>query len=102
MDVGLAVVFQGTNKELSDHQVYQQDLRLGLLAEELGFQSIWGIEHHFTDYTMCPDPVQFLSYFAPPKATSCCSAPWSSCCPGMIRCASPKKFRCSTICQTAA
>ncbi len=64
MDVGLAVVFQGTNKELSDHQVYQQDLRLGMLAEELGFQSIWGIEHHFTDYTMCPDPVQFLSYFA--------------------------------------
>ncbi|MSP42358.1 MAG: LLM class flavin-dependent oxidoreductase [Alphaproteobacteria bacterium] len=64
MDVGLAVVFQGTNKDLTDHQVYQQDLRIGMMAEELGFQSIWGIEHHFTDYTMCPDPVQFLSYFA--------------------------------------
>ncbi|OLB95210.1 MAG: alkane 1-monooxygenase, partial [Candidatus Rokubacteria bacterium 13_1_40CM_68_15] len=26
--------------------------------------SIWGVEHHFTDYTMCPDVLQFLSYMA--------------------------------------
>ena len=24
-------------------------------AEPLGFDSVWGVEHHFTDYTMCPD-----------------------------------------------
>ena len=24
--------------------------------EPLGFESIWTVEHHFTDYTMCPDP----------------------------------------------
>ncbi|MSP42359.1 MAG: LLM class flavin-dependent oxidoreductase [Alphaproteobacteria bacterium] len=64
MDVGLAVVFQGTNPKISDNKVYNEEIRLGLLAEELGFQSIWGIEHHFTDYTMCPDVMQFLSYFA--------------------------------------
>ncbi len=34
------------------------------LAEPLGFQSIWGVEHHFTDYTMCPDVLQFLTYMA--------------------------------------
>ena len=28
------------------------------------FQSIWGVEHHFTDYTMCPDVLQFLTYMA--------------------------------------
>jgi alkanesulfonate monooxygenase SsuD/methylene tetrahydromethanopterin reductase-like flavin-dependent oxidoreductase (luciferase family) len=44
--------------------VYQQELRLGGLAEQLGFQSIWGVEHHFTDYTMCPDVLQFLAYMA--------------------------------------
>src|SRR5213079_2872147 len=25
---------------------------------------IWGVEHHFTDYTMCPDVLQFLTYMA--------------------------------------
>ena len=34
------------------------------MAEPLGFESIWSVEHHFTDYTMCPDVVQFLSYMA--------------------------------------
>src|SRR5882672_10761912 len=28
------------------------------------FESIWGVEHHFTDYTMCPDVLQFLTYMA--------------------------------------
>jgi alkanesulfonate monooxygenase SsuD/methylene tetrahydromethanopterin reductase-like flavin-dependent oxidoreductase (luciferase family) len=25
---------------------------------------VWTVEHHFTDYTMCPDPLQFLAYMA--------------------------------------
>ena len=29
-----------------------------------GFESIWCVEHHFDDYTMCPDVLQFLSYMA--------------------------------------
>ena len=64
MDVGLGIIFQGTDKSLSDLEVYQQELRLGCMAESLGFQSIWGVEHHFTDYTMCPDVLQLLAYFA--------------------------------------
>ena len=64
MDVGLAIIFQGTDHARSDLEVYQQELRLGWMAESLGFQSIWGVEHHFTDYTMCPDVLQMLTYFA--------------------------------------
>jgi alkanesulfonate monooxygenase SsuD/methylene tetrahydromethanopterin reductase-like flavin-dependent oxidoreductase (luciferase family) len=64
MDVGLAIIFQGTDPKRSDLEVYQQELRLGCLAEPLGFQSIWGVEHHFTSYTMCPDVLQMLTYFA--------------------------------------
>lgn len=40
------------------------DLRLADLAEPLGYQSIWSVEHHFTNYTMCPDVLQFLTYMA--------------------------------------
>jgi alkanesulfonate monooxygenase SsuD/methylene tetrahydromethanopterin reductase-like flavin-dependent oxidoreductase (luciferase family) len=64
MDVGMTVIFQGTDQDRSDREVYQNELRLGDLAEPLGFDSLWGVEHHFTDYTMCPDVLQFLSYFA--------------------------------------
>src|SRR5205807_7930197 len=64
MQVGMAAVFQNPFDTRADREVYQSDLRLADLAEPLGFQSIWGVEHHFTDYTMCPDVVQFLTYMA--------------------------------------
>jgi alkanesulfonate monooxygenase SsuD/methylene tetrahydromethanopterin reductase-like flavin-dependent oxidoreductase (luciferase family) len=64
MHVGMAAVFQNPKKKRSDLEVYQNELRLAGLAERLGFQSIWGVEHHFTDYTMCPDVLQFLTYMA--------------------------------------
>jgi alkanesulfonate monooxygenase SsuD/methylene tetrahydromethanopterin reductase-like flavin-dependent oxidoreductase (luciferase family) len=64
MHVGMAAVFQNPGKAQSDRDVYLNELRLAELAEPLGFQSVWGVEHHFTDYTMCPDVLQFLSYMA--------------------------------------
>jgi alkanesulfonate monooxygenase SsuD/methylene tetrahydromethanopterin reductase-like flavin-dependent oxidoreductase (luciferase family) len=64
MHVGMAAVFQNTGRQVSDRQVYLNELALADMAEPLGFDSIWSVEHHFTDYTMCPDVVQFLSYMA--------------------------------------
>ncbi len=64
MHVGMAVIFQGQGEGRTDRNVYRNELRLGDLAEPLGFDSLWGVEHHFTDYTMCPDVLQYLTYFA--------------------------------------
>jgi alkanesulfonate monooxygenase SsuD/methylene tetrahydromethanopterin reductase-like flavin-dependent oxidoreductase (luciferase family) len=64
MHVGMAAVFQNPGKARTDREVYANELRLADLAEPLGFESIWGVEHHFTDYTMCPDVLQFLTYMA--------------------------------------
>src|SRR2546422_7494901 len=64
MHVGMAVVFQGEGEGRTDRNVYRNELRFADLAEPLGFESIWGVEHHFTDYTMCPDVLQFLTYMA--------------------------------------
>ena len=63
MHIGMASIFQNPYNEtgVSDHSVYQQDLSLALSAEKLGFESVWGVEHHFTDYTMTPDVTQFLA-----------------------------------------
>ncbi|MGH1488796.1 MAG: LLM class flavin-dependent oxidoreductase [Acidimicrobiales bacterium] len=60
----MSVIFQNPGGAIPDSQVYAQDLALARQAEPLGFDSIWSVEHHFTDYTMCPDVMQFLTYMA--------------------------------------
>ncbi|MBM3490268.1 MAG: LLM class flavin-dependent oxidoreductase [Alphaproteobacteria bacterium] len=64
MHVGMATIFQNPDRARTDYEVYQAELKLAEAAEPLGFQSIWSVEHHFTDYTMCPDVLQFLTYMA--------------------------------------
>ncbi len=64
MHIGMGVIFQGEGEGRTDRNVYRNELRLGDLAEPLGFDSLWGVEHHFTDYTMCPDVLLYLTYFA--------------------------------------
>ena len=63
MHVGMSLIFQGS-ADRSDAQVYRDDIALGDRAEALGFDSLWGVEHHFTGYTMCPDVLQYLTYMA--------------------------------------
>jgi alkanesulfonate monooxygenase SsuD/methylene tetrahydromethanopterin reductase-like flavin-dependent oxidoreductase (luciferase family) len=60
----MGVIFQGEGEGRTDRNVYRNELRFADLAEPLGFESLWGVEHHFTDYTMCPDVLQYLTYFA--------------------------------------
>jgi alkanesulfonate monooxygenase SsuD/methylene tetrahydromethanopterin reductase-like flavin-dependent oxidoreductase (luciferase family) len=64
MHIGMAAIFQSYGAGLSDQEVYRADVALADLAEPLGYQSIWGVEHHFTSYAMCPDVLQFLTYMA--------------------------------------
>jgi alkanesulfonate monooxygenase SsuD/methylene tetrahydromethanopterin reductase-like flavin-dependent oxidoreductase (luciferase family) len=64
MHVGMASIFQNPGRARPDRDVYRDELALADLAEPLGLDSIWGVEHHFTDYTMCPDVLQFLTYMA--------------------------------------
>jgi alkanesulfonate monooxygenase SsuD/methylene tetrahydromethanopterin reductase-like flavin-dependent oxidoreductase (luciferase family) len=63
MHVGMSVFFQNL-RGATDEEVWLSDLRLADLAEPLGFGSVWSVEHHFTDYTMSPDVLQFLTYMA--------------------------------------
>ncbi|MBN9563077.1 MAG: LLM class flavin-dependent oxidoreductase [Alphaproteobacteria bacterium] len=48
----------------SDVAVVAEHLALGDLAEPLGFNSLFALEHHFTGYAMSPAPTQLLSYYA--------------------------------------
>src|SRR6476620_9153451 len=47
----------------SDAAVVGEHLALGDLAEPLGFDSLFALEHHFTGYAMSPAPTQLLAYY---------------------------------------
>lgn len=64
MHVGYTVGFQNPDNSKTDAAVYADDLSLVDQAVEAGFDSVWVVEHHFTDYFMSPDPVQFLTWVA--------------------------------------
>jgi alkanesulfonate monooxygenase SsuD/methylene tetrahydromethanopterin reductase-like flavin-dependent oxidoreductase (luciferase family) len=63
MKVGIALNML-TKAGHSDASVFAEHLALGDLAEPLGFDSLFALEHHFTGYAMSPSPTQLLSYFA--------------------------------------
>jgi len=65
MDVGLQMVFASYGwTGVSDEQVWEEELRLARLAADLGFDVLWSVEHHFNDYSFCPDNLQLMSYLA--------------------------------------
>ena len=64
MDVGVQMIFQNYRGECSDGEVVAAEMHTATQAELLGFDKIWPVEHHFTDYAACPDNTQFLSWAA--------------------------------------
>src|SRR6201987_2109265 len=65
MDVGLMMIFASYGWEnIGDDQVWDEDLRLARQAPGLGFDALWSAEHHFFDYSFCPDNLQLMTYLA--------------------------------------
>ena len=65
MDVGVQTVFSSHGWDgITDAEVYDTETRLALLADELGFDCVWAVEHHFYDYSFCPDNTEWLAYVA--------------------------------------
>jgi len=64
MKVGLHLVFQNWHEGMTDEEMQREEIGLGLKAEDLGFDTLWTVEHHFDDYSMCPDALQLMAYIA--------------------------------------
>ncbi len=90
MHVGLATgMAHQRGNAYPDVQFVQEEIENLVLAEELGFDSVWITEHHFSDYSMSNDPLQLLTYIAGRTKPHQSSARRSSSSPGTIRCVSP-------------
>jgi alkanesulfonate monooxygenase SsuD/methylene tetrahydromethanopterin reductase-like flavin-dependent oxidoreductase (luciferase family) len=82
MHVGLATGFayQGRSSG-TDADFIREEVENLVMADELGFDSVWMTEHHFTDYSMSNDPLQLLTYIAGKTrhvklGTQCIIVPW--------------------------
>ena len=64
MHIGMSAFFQNRIPGVTDREVYRHEVGLAERAEGLGFDSVWAAEHHFDNYTMCPNVAQFLTYMA--------------------------------------
>ena len=62
MKFGYAATFQNPSSVRSDQDVWQDELDLTDFVIQNGFDSVWATEHHFTDYEMSPNPLQYLSW----------------------------------------
>ena len=54
-------VFVGAHNlafERSERQLFDDLTEQAVLAEELGYDLVWLVEHHFNDYNLLPDPLQ--------------------------------------------
>lgn len=68
MQVGVHMGYQNLRGE-SDMEFFRRETQLMVEAEAMGFDFAACVEHHFTDYAACPDPVQALSYVAAKTST---------------------------------
>ena len=63
MEFSLAYEMQ--RPELDDHAVIEETIEQCILADEMGFDSVWFVEHHFlTTFSMSPCPEVILSAIA--------------------------------------
>lgn len=62
MHVGVNFGFGRADTRVTEYDIMTQETRLAVLSEELGFDSVWAVEHHFTDYSFCPDNLLWLAY----------------------------------------
>lgn len=63
LSFGVAMNITGSSTSL-DAQLVLDHMEIAVLAEELGFDSVFCFEHHFSNYILSPAPLQMLSYLA--------------------------------------
>jgi len=49
---------------MGPHHVFHGEIERAVLAEELGYDSVWVPEQHFFDYCLCGDALQMASFIA--------------------------------------
>ena len=82
----------GSPKLLPAREMYERVLKWTVLAEDLGFDSVWFAEHHFSNYGYIPNPL-LMAVKAAQITDGFVSVPRCWCSPSGTRCGSPRTSR---------
>ena len=61
LHIGVGFGFGKGDPTVSDHEIYRSETELAVMSEAWGYDSVWAVEHHFSDYSFCPDNLLWLS-----------------------------------------
>ena len=50
--IGINMGFGNLYENLSDEEMYRGEIEITVLADKLGYDNVFAVEHHFTDYSM--------------------------------------------------
>ena len=65
MEIGLQLLSSSWGERgVSDSDVYREEMQLAVRADELEYDLIGIVEHHFEDYSFCPDNFVYLANLA--------------------------------------
>ena len=65
VDINMQLALQKADRNMSDQHFWNEELRLCVLADQLGFDAVFVPEHHFDpDYSQSPDNFQILAWLA--------------------------------------
>ena len=64
MEFGIFSLFDFFRDKQDEGQYFQDTLDLSILAEQLGYDSVWFGEEHFYSFGICPSPQIFLTALA--------------------------------------
>ena len=65
MKFDLFALMQKRDESWSARDVYDDLSDQVKLAEQIGLETVWFAEHHFSNYSLCPSPLMAVAYFAP-------------------------------------
>ena len=66
MEIGIAQLAPkfGCDAQVTDNQVFHEEVELAVLADRMDYDHVWMVEHHFEDYSFCPDNFVYLAHLA--------------------------------------
>ncbi|MGE0718811.1 MAG: LLM class flavin-dependent oxidoreductase [Alphaproteobacteria bacterium] len=64
MEIGLFLLQQMRGREMPASRVVGETIEQAVLAEQLGFHTVWFAEHHFANLGMCPSPLLMAAHAA--------------------------------------
>ncbi|MEU2348898.1 LLM class flavin-dependent oxidoreductase [Modestobacter sp. NPDC049651] len=64
LGIGINLGFGKLDPDLTDQEMYAGEVDLAVRADALGYDGVWVVEHHFEDYSLCPDNLLLLAHVA--------------------------------------